>query len=190
MAYNIRRVGAVAPNSVGPTELQTSAVTAEKIAPLAVITEKIAVGAIVTEKIAVGAVETDKIKDLAITAIKASNDVKLKTYVGDETETQSGTDLAEKEFHFVKNSKNDWKTVRIITSLKTSDSNYPAMQEVYINGDATASIVFDSIETDYEFLDEEIDISGLGNGKHKITVKLISDGAVAYSDFLDVGLIP
>lgn len=194
MAFNIRRVGTVAPNSVGEKELKEGAVdlgTNRVIGELP--TEKLEDGAVIGSKIHELEINTQHIKNFAISAAKAQNDVKLKTYIGDETETQADSTSYDREFHFVKSNSSAWKEIRIITTLKTSNTSYAGKLEVYINSDSTSIMELQSVlDSEYEALEGTADISYLANGKHKVTVRLISTdpSVTVYSDFLDVGLIP
>lgn len=194
MAFNIRRVGTVAPDSVGETELKDGAVSlsGDKVSG-ELPGERLEDNSVLGAKIKDLEINTNHIKNLAITAIKAQNDVKLKTYIGDESEVYGTLNNPyEREFHFVKSVNTEWSKLRVISSLKSSSSDGTAVLEIFINDDSTALIRFESNETDYKIFENDADISYLLYGKHKVTVKLYNyvSSFTAYSDFLDVGLIP
>jgi hypothetical protein len=196
MALNIRRVGEVADGSVtasklaeGAVDLGSSKVTGQAPA------SKIADGAVVEAKLADLAISTQKLKDGVVTLAKANDDVKLNSFVGDETEV-SVTGVVEtvvKEFSFPKHAAHfDPVKLRILASLKTNDVSYIASLKVYLDAEATARITLTSMSTTYELLADEADIADIDtNKKHLVKIVLVSDNAsgIVYNDMVDGMLV-
>jgi hypothetical protein len=191
MAINIRRVGEVADGSItsvkladGAVDLGTDKVTGQ--CP----SSKIEDGAIVEAKLNDLAVSTDKLKANAVTLAKADNDIKLNSFVGDETEVivTGDTEVIVKEFTLPKKVLVfDSKKMRFMATLKTNDITYTATLNIYINSEVVPRLAISSNSLTYELLSGEFDISDIGNGKHLVKIGLVSDNAlgITYNDLID-----
>jgi len=109
-------------------------------------------------------------------------------YASDESEvsTTSTSPTSVKEFNLVKLASigHDWKKMKVIAELKTSNSAQTTKLDVVIGGSTKATLTTTS--TGYVLKTAEIDISGLGNGKHFVQFKLYTTGATAYLRLLEV----
>ena len=194
MSLNIRKVGEVADGSVTADKLADNAVDLGTAKVTGELPEtKLANSAVTEGKLADLAISTGKLKNNVVTLAKADDDIRLNTFIGDETEV-SVTGIVEeviKEFRFpVKSDKFSPKKVRFIGSLKSS-SGHTATLKLYLNAEETARSSVSSAETEYELVDSEFDISDLGNGHHTCKVILVSSDAagIVYNDLVDVLLI-
>lgn len=195
MALNIRRVGEVADGSVTSAKLADGAVDLGSGQVVGQVpSSKIEDSAVIEQKLANLAISTSKLKDNTVTLAKASDDVKLKTFIGDETEVSvSGvTEVGVKEFRFPKHASAFIPLkFRVIATLKTDNVSYNAILKIFIDEEVDARISFTSTSTDYELVGGEFDISDLGNGVHLVKVILASEDAssTAYSDMIDALLV-
>lgn len=199
MVINIRKVGEVADGSVTEAKLADGAVTNPKLADAAVYGDKVSADGItsihladdsvIESKIADDAVSTVKLADEAVTLEKASEAVRTDPFLGDETEvsTTGLTYISQKEFNFTKSSVRDVKELYVLADMKSSNASYTATLGIFIDTVEEASLT--SIATSYELKQSSaIDISGLGNGKHKVEIKLKSSDnvGIAYNELLEV----
>ena len=214
MALNIRRVGEVADGSVTTEKLADGAVTNVKVNNLdisklntsaadfdstgnlkenVVDSVELKDGGVLEGKIAALAISTGKLKDNVITLAKANDDIKVSHFAGDETEASvTGiTEVDTKECSFPKKTGYAGNKIRFIATLKTNDALKTASIKVYVDAEAIARATYTSTAIAYELVGGDIDISDLGTGTHKITVKMLSDAAdgIAYNDMWDVLLI-
>ena len=194
MAINLRRVGEVADGSVTSSKLADGAVdlSSDKVVGQAP-SSKIEDGAVVENKLADLAISTQKLKDSVVTLAKASNDIRLRHFVGDETEVSISGNVEEvvKEFNIPKHAAYNINEIRVLASIKTNDESYTTYLKIYVDDETTARVTLTSTSTNYELVAGEADISDLIYRKHHIKISLVSSDAlgIAYNDLIDASLI-
>jgi hypothetical protein len=173
-------------------EIAPASITEDLIADGAVTEDKIANASIVEAKIANLAVKTAHLQDNLVTLAKADNDVRLNTYVGDETVVSAHDETAVKEFTFpISSGKFKPTMIRVIASMKIDTVDATATLKIFVNGDVSPRITLTSQSLTYELKSGDCDISDLVNGKQSVIVKLSSDlsASLAYNELVDFMLI-
>lgn len=193
MAINIRRVGEVADGSITSIKLATGAVNLDTDKVTGQLpTNKMKDGAVNEDKLASLAVSTAKLQDNVVTLAKADDDIRLNTFIGDETIVSCNDETAIKELTFpVSNGKYKPSKMRFIGSLKVDTTGATGTLKVFINDEETSRATMNTTETDYELVNAEFDISDLSEGKQKVVIKMSCDvtGALAFNDLVDILLI-
>lgn len=194
MAINIRRVGEVADGAITNIKLADGAVdldTPKVVGQLP--TSKMKDGAVVENKLASLAISTGKLQDGVINLAKANDDIRSSHFAGDETiVSHSGTDEhIAKEFTFPKKTGYSAKKLRFFCTLKVGGSGETGYLKVYIDSEPTPRLTFSSTSLTYELLSDEVDISDIGQGLHKVTIKISCDasGETVHNDMIDALLI-
>lgn len=195
MVVNIRKVGEVADNSVTASKLADGAVDLGSVkvtgqAPAS----KIADGAIIESKLNDLAISTQKLQDGAVALAKASDDVRLSHFVGDETEVfvNGTTEEDVKQFQFSKISgKYVQSKVRFFCTLKTTNVSFPAYLKVYFDSEVSPRISLSSSSLTYELLNAEVDVSDISDGIHTFVIKMAAgdNAEKAYNDYIEVAWI-
>lgn len=195
MAINIRRVGEVADGSVTANKLADSAVDlgSDKVTGQ-VPSTKIQNGAIIEQKLADLAISTGKLKDNVVTLAKADDDMRLRSFVGDETivSVTGTTESIEKELTIPKHAVKFGATkIRVLAGLYTSDAAFTASLKIYIDSEASARLELTSVSTTSELVAGEFDISDLAQGRHIIQAALVSSdvAGTAYNDLIDIMIV-
>ena len=196
--------GQIADGAINDAKILDYAVTTNKIADVAINSDKIADGAVLSNHLSDGAVveqkiadlqiSTDKLKDNIVTLAKATDDLRLNTYLGDETpvSTTGTTPVLQKTFKFIKYA--DWFNVqklRVLASLRTSDTNYEAIMEIYVDDETSPRITLQSTSDVEELAVGEAELNDLGIGIHQVNVYLKStdESATAYNELVDVMIV-
>lgn len=200
MSVHMRRVGEVAPNSVGPEQLQVGAVEldSDKVTgSLALDGSKIS-GQLPETKLGDLAVSVRTLQNNVVTLAKADNDLKTSHFLGDETPVESPlgtvdpTEYLAKQTGFAKVPSHYAPTkMRILATLHTNDVSYQATLRVYIDSEPTARAEFTSVSLTNELKSAEVDISDVATGQHDVFIKLTSDNAagIAYNDFVEIKFV-
>lgn len=180
MSINIRRVT--------EATLQPNQVQSIHIAAGAVIEDKIGIGAVTNAKLADDGISTAKLQNAVVTLAKASDDVRMHEFVGEESEIfiQGTTWEIVKTARFVKGPSNPLSKMRFIGSLKTSVAGMTA--HLGIDIDTVNKLDLTSTDTIYELVTGEFDVSALTTGRHNVDVKLKSEEAAesAFNDHVDI----
>ena len=182
MAINIRRRFTIEPGTITETELADNAVTEAKIKD----------AEISQNKIKDLAIKTSHLQDNLVTLAKADNDIRLNTYVGDETEVSSHDETDVKELNFPVSSGSFKPTkIRILTSIKTDTEGTTTSLKIYLDEEEVPRLTLTSTSLTYELKSGEFDVSTLANGKHHVRVSLASDisASLGYNDLVDFMLI-
>ena len=191
----IRRVGEVADGSVTASKIATNAVTEDKINNGAVTETKLGNGSVVEDKLADLSVATSKLKDQAVTIAKAVQAMKIHHFVGDETEvsTTGTSEEGQKEFVLPRatsvNSGIQPAKLHINAEMKvTGVSGATGTLKAYVDAEGSPRITLNTTSDTYEMVEGDADISDLANGKHTITLKLVTDnaGATVYNDLVEI----
>lgn len=194
----IRRVGEVGDGAVtadklanGAVDLSTSKVTGQ------LPTGKLENGAVNEDKLANLAVSTGKLKDQAVSLAKAQQAMKIHHFVGDETEV-SVTGISEegvKTFQLPRatsvNSGIQPSKLHVNAEVKvTGVSGAQGTLKVYIDSEGTPRMTINTTSDTYEMAEANADISDLTNGKHSVTIKLVSDdgSAIMWNDLIEIFL--
>ena len=195
MAINIRRVGEVADGSVTQSKLADGAVDLESDIVVGELpSSKIKNGAVVEEKLANLSISTDKLQDNVVTLAKANDDVRLKSFVGDETlvSVTGLTESIEKELTIPKDVvRFGASKIRVLAGLYSSDAAFTASLKVYIDSETTERLELTSNSETSELVSGEFDISDLGAGKHSVKISLVSSdvAGTAYNDLIDIMVV-
>lgn len=138
-----------------------------------------------------GSVDTEQLVDGAVTADKVEAGLADSVEQAiDKTWNHTGTDDKRfEEFQFIKDSsaKRNLKILRVYGDLKSDGTNTATLSiwmdspngdwtdDVYTGSDTADATVTTTSNTLATFTPIELDISGLANGKHTVTMSLKSD---------------
>jgi len=184
----------ISDSAVVEAKIATDAVVESKIAANAVVESKIANSAVVEAKLANLAISTGKLQNNVVTLAKADNDIKAITFVGDETELSvaGSAEEAIKEFSFSKKGGTLAPNfMRVLMTLKSDSEIATGTANVYINGEGSPRGTMTTVASAYELVSDEFAIDNLANGKHLVSVRLVSSEASAtvFNDYLDILLV-
>lgn len=185
----------LADNAVDANKIAANAVTEAKINNGAVTENKIANAAVVEAKLADLSVATGKLQNQAVTIAKAVQAMKIHHFIGDETEvsTTGTSEEGQKEFVMPRatsvNSGIQPAKLHINAEMKvTGASGATGTLKAYVDDEVSARITLNTTSDTYEMVEGNADISDLANGKHTITLKLVTDnaGATVYNDLVEI----
>lgn len=200
MSVHMRRVGEVAPDSVGAEQLKVGAVIldSDKVAGALDLSSDKITGQLPEPKVGDLAVSVRTLQNNVVTLAKADNDLKTSHFLGDETPVESplGTvdpdEYLAKETGFAKVPGHYAPTkMRVLATLHTNDALYQSTMRIYFDEEVTPRVEFTSTSIVNELKATEVDISDVTAGLHNVHVKLTSDNAlgIAYNDFIEIKFV-
>jgi hypothetical protein len=139
---------------------------------------------------AVDAVDTDQLRNNIVTLAKATNDLRLHQFVGEETEVYT-TDTAweaAKVASFLKHPLSPLTDLRFFGSIKTAVEGATGFIGVFIDEEGSPRFEGATAEVAYNLVNGEFDVTDLSAGRHQLTVSLKAGvaGVTVSNDHMDV----